>query len=167
MDRAMNPHDGSRRRLKSAAHKSTKDYDRRINKQIKEEDTMESIEEGNILIAEFLGYKVQTEDEFNSLADDDSETNIVVLEWLDYHKNWNRLMPIVEKINSMKDEYGNLFEFKIGNGYVWVDPSVSDRIFFSGNDIGHRDEPMIDKVYRGVVAFVKWYNAAANIKDKE
>lgn len=35
MDRAMNPYDGSRRRLKSAAHKSIKDYDRKKNKQMK------------------------------------------------------------------------------------------------------------------------------------
>lgn len=41
MDRAMNPHDGSRRRLKSSAHKSLKDYDRKKNKQITKNDCME------------------------------------------------------------------------------------------------------------------------------
>jgi hypothetical protein len=32
IDRGINPHDGSRRRLKSTAHKSAKDYDRNKSK---------------------------------------------------------------------------------------------------------------------------------------
>jgi len=42
----------------------------------------------------------------------------------------------------------------IGNGYVWVDPHIGDRIFFSGNTSEDMEEPMISKVYRGVLAFI-------------
>ncbi len=130
MDRAMNPHDGSGRRLKSSAHKSIKDYDRRINKQIKEEDTMESIEEGNKLIAEFMGV-----------------THLhsrVRLETLKYNTSWDWLMPVIDEIVNLKDVY------------------AQDR-----QEVFKSISPDITITYDAVVEFIKWYNAAANIKDKE
>ena len=76
-------------------------------------------------------------------------------EELHFHTSWDWLMPVVEKINSLTDEFGNTNDFTIGNGYVWVDPHIGDRIFFSGNDHEYKKEPMISKVYRGAVKFIE------------
>ena len=106
--------------------------------------TQEQIIEGNKSIDEFMD---------NWLTNRGfSETE------LNYNSDWNCLMEVVEKINEMTDEFGNQYDFHISNGYVWVDPHIGGRIFFSGNEIGHREEPMIQKVFRGVVEFIKWYN---------
>lgn len=83
--------------------------------------------------------------------------NSVLVE-IEYHSSWEWLMLVVDRINNTCDGYGNHYDFQIGNGYVWVDPHIGDRIFFSGNDINYKDESMRSKVYRGVVEFIKWYN---------
>ncbi len=117
---------------------------------------MENILESNKLIAEFMKLDIGHGD---MVIDKWSETSKINSVWtkMRFHSDWNWLMEVVEKINSLTDEYGNNYNFIIGNGYVYVDPHIGDRIFFSGNDIGHRDESMIEKVYRGVVTFIKWY----------
>lgn len=90
--------------------------------------------------------------------DEKKEILITPIE-MKYHTSWDWLMPVVERINTTpSDNYGNHYSFQIGNGFVWVDPHMGSRIFFSGNDIDHKDEPMISKVYRGVVEFIKQHN---------
>lgn len=75
---------------------------------------------------------------------------------LEFEHSLNCIFMAVNKINNLTDEHGNPFNFTIGNGYVWIDQYIGDRIYFSGNDIGHRAEPMIDKIYRGVIKFIEW-----------
>jgi hypothetical protein len=117
---------------------------------------METIE-NNKLIAEFMGMELGDD---KTMYFDDAE-NLhppTPIDQLKYHESWDWLMPVVEKINNTKDSFGNKYDFQIGNGYVWVDQHIGDRIFFSGNQINHREESMISKGYRGVVNFIKWYN---------
>ena len=75
-------------------------------------------------------------------------------EGMEFHTSWDWLMPVVEKINDLTDDWGNTNDFTIGNRFVWVDPHIGDRIFFSGNNPEDKKEPMISKVYRGVLAFI-------------
>ena len=89
------------------------------------------------LIQEFMGHKTPKE----------------------YHTSWDWLMPVVEKINLETDEWGNTNEFTIGNRFVWVDPHIGDRIFFSGNNPEDKAERMIYKVYRGVVSYIEHINS--------
>ena len=84
--------------------------------------------------------------------------SLCYLHELKFHSSWDWLMPVVEKINNTTDEFGNEMDFQIGNGFVWVDPPIGNRIYFSGNEIDHKKEPMIDKVYKAVVEFMQWYN---------
>lgn len=112
--------------------------------------------ESNKLIAEFMG--IETDENgmyrYTTSVDDYATDDLSYFEY-----SWDWLMPVVEKINNTcSDKYGNHYDFQIGNGYVWVDPHIGDRIFFSSNDINHKDEPMRSKVYRGVVEFIEWYN---------
>jgi hypothetical protein len=106
--------------------------------------------ENNKLIAEFMGLTITTDG--ISLFDTDYKP------LKNYHSDWNWIMDVVDKINNTKDEFDNSYTLTIGSGWVWVDPHIGGRIYFSGNEIGHKKEPMILKVYRGVVEFIKWYN---------
>ena len=121
---------------------------------MKKKTTMEN----NKLIAEFMGYDISTIAS-SGVEVVEFESKDTKVENLKYHTSWDWLMPVVERINNThSDTYGNYYSFQIGNGFVWVDPHMGSRIFFSGNDIDHKDEPMISKVHRGVVEFIKEYN---------
>ena len=118
-------------------------------------------QENNKLIAEFMGHKLGLDgDGMGEPQCRIYEKGLGTKRIEDtYSKSWDWLMPVVEKINNTcSDKYGNYYDFQIGNGYVWVDPHIGDRIFFSGNDINHKDEPMKSKVYRGVVEFINQLN---------
>jgi len=110
----------------------------------------------NGLIAEFMGWDIispttiPTNLHLSNLELDNGR----VME-LKFDTSWDWLMPVVENINSLTDEFGNTNDFVIGNDYVWVDPHCGNRIFFSEYD---PKEPMISKVYRGAVRFIKQYN---------
>lgn len=125
--------------------------------------------EQNEMIAQFVGAKKQygkydlysvpcMNNVFADVESDDPDAkHYYASDEMKFHSSWDWIMAAVEVINSMKDEWGNHYHFQLGNGYVWVEHNIGDRIFFSGNEIGHRDEPMILKVFRGVVAFIEWY----------
>jgi len=117
----------------------------------------------NKLIAEFMGFTHEKNigwydnDMLMSQNVYDSQDGNCFDELL-FHVSWDWLMPVVEKINNTTDEFGNEMDFQIGNGFVWVDHPIGNRIYFSGNEIDHKKEPMIDKVYKAVVEFIKEYN---------
>ena len=120
-------------------------------------------QENNKLIAEFMGAKPlvlggSTEYEMygvlDCIEDGENEKHYFIDDEMRFHESWDWLMSVVKKINSSTDEWGNTNDFMIGNGYVWVDPHIGDRIFFSGNTLEALEEPMISKVYRGVLAFI-------------
>ena len=54
--------------------------------------TEQEIKKGNIEIDIFMG---------NSTKEEDLTLNCVYVEDLDYHSNWNSLMPVVEKISTI------------------------------------------------------------------
>jgi len=111
----------------------------------------------NNLIAEFMGGQrvLPDEDVYNM----PTHNNLCYgVNELKYHTSWDWLMPVVDKINNTTDEFGSEMDFQIGNGFVWVDHPIGNRIYFSGNEIDHKKEPMIDKVYKAVVEFIKEYN---------
>ena len=134
------------------------------NKLIAEPVDLEALStEGNKLIAEFMGVRFMPDDEYIERLKENREEGVCfdlgrMESELKYHTSWDWLIPVVEKINNCKDKHGYDYNFQIGNGYVWLDPGMGDRIYFSGNKINYRDEPMISKVYRGVMAFLKVYN---------
>ena len=113
----------------------------------------------NKLIAEFMGMNYGDPNDNSVMIQMTPQGNEVVpINSMEYHTSWDWLMPVVEKINNTTDEFGSEMDFQIGNGFVWVDHPIGNRIYFSGNEIDHKKEPMIDKVYKAVVEFIKEYN---------
>lgn len=113
----------------------------------------------NKLIAEFMGMEYGVPNDNSVMIQMTPQGNEVVpINSMEYHTSWDWLMDVVEKINNTTDEFGSEMDFQIGNGFVWVDHPIGNRIYFSGNEIDHKKEPMIDKVYKAVVEFIKEYN---------
>ena len=107
----------------------------------------------NKLIAEFMGMKPHHQDSSCMTRVDDTGSNEVVpVESMSYHTSWDWLMPVVQKISNMKEVE---VEFTIGDRFVWVTAEFGDSVFFSGNNPEDKKEPMISKVYRGVVSYIE------------
>jgi hypothetical protein len=96
--------------------------------------TQEEILEGNKLIAEFMGLPVH-EEYFRGI------------DACKYHSDWNLLMPIVEKIESL----GYSFEIELFSCYVIDSKTLSTIIECHYNS-------KIKSTYQAVVEFIKWYN---------
>jgi len=71
---------------------------------------------------------------------------------LQYHKSWTWLMPVVEKIESLKHPV-SIIELTCEISNTINDPYNKDPIYI--------DEPAMTKietVYEAVVEFINWYN---------
>ena len=115
----------------------------------------------NKLIAEFMGF---TNDETNNLGViwyDNEETYLMISSrfensncfdenQLNFHKSWDWLMPVVEKIESLG------YNIHIRDCdcviYNWTDKST-DKLLNIESGKGKRDS-----TYKAVVEFIKYYN---------
>ena len=103
---------------------------------------METIEK-NKLIAEFMGYPKQKIDFVGKrLNFENSKHNT-------YHKDWNWLIEVVEKIESLG------YRIDISK---WENSQYCG-IYLNGKKIsGNETNTKIEAVYNAVVEFIKWYN---------
>lgn len=142
--------------------------------------------ESNKLIAEFMGRTItfdivdndtyrgevtlskglieeQIEPEISHFEDRYSVTPIAIEENLLYHKDWNWLMPVVEKIEFEHD------------CLVIINSPL--QVIITNKDIGQRETPLLDEVfeievsdrgtkrdclYKAIVEFIKQYNDEQN-----
>ena len=104
--------------------------------------------ENNKLIAEFLGYIDNGCSEDGFLIHPITNYDVEISS-LKYHEDWNWLIEVVEKIESLN----YVFEIKI----TWCRIKQIE----NGNVIVLRweeDKTKIEAVYNTVVEFIKWYN---------
>lgn len=101
-----------------------------------------TMEDNNKLISEFMGYR------------SDGET-IIHTSAMSFCSDWNWLMSVVDKIESIKDEENN------GNYYVEIH-TRSCMIFNNGHYVNEVVSTMgatrIEAVYQAVVEFINYYN---------
>jgi len=100
----------------------------------------------NKLIAVFMGvgkhYEAQSSNMFNQ-----------------YHKSWDWLMPVVEKIESFQDGEdgdlmrGHLYNFRIEQHFVYIFDAES-----MGDIIEMNGDSKLDATYNAVVEFINQYN---------
>lgn len=114
-----------------------------------------NIQEGNKLIAEFMGMVAQSTDVWA-----DAKTgSIVILGEYRPHKDWNELMPVVEKIKDVVSEAGQ-------NGYVetYSEKTWGSEVKIWGRDILEpiirykSNESFLDAHWNACVDFITWYN---------
>lgn len=108
----------------------------------------EEIIEGNKLIAEFMGLKLNAR-EYPKTPYYELHTQFVAyVDNLKYHLDWNWIMAVIEKIESLG--YTSCIEQLMSNEY---------RVFFSQvNSGGTRHEHKLTCVWLEVVNFIKWRN---------
>ena len=101
---------------------------------------MDNITENNKLIAEFLvknegGLVKLKENIFSTIDEFEIPDDYLTLKDLKYHKNWNLLMAVVEKIKGLISESEFIYRFK--------------ESLFKFN---------INNVWLSCIEFIKWYN---------
>lgn len=137
---------------------------RTIDELISYNQYMKTITENNKLIAEFLvkneGGLVKLEENIFSTIDEfEIPDDYLTLKDLKYHKDWNWLMEVVEKIESLPDEENNgAFFFEIYQDSVSIIFSNDDYIIDLINVMGQGSR--INNVYQAVVEFIQLYNKA-------
>ena len=106
--------------------------------------------ENNKLIAEFLSVKIhpcETIENFKFLPIEERGLyNGYFIDELKYHEDWNWLMEVVEKIESLG------YRIEIVKHICRIYLSNKETIIISENT------PKIEAVYNAVVEFIKWYN---------
>ena len=100
----------------------------------------------NKIIVEFFGYMDNGCCEDGFLIDPETN-NDVSIDYLQFHSDWNCLMEVVEKIESL----GFFFEIKRNWAKITKDKIV---IVVRWEE----DNNKIEAVYNASVEFIKWYN---------
>ena len=117
--------------------------------------------ENNILIAEFLGEKEQPYNfpQHGTLRlNGDFKTEFFDNQ-LQFHKNWNWLMEVVEKIEKT-EVVGQVFNIQIDRNktHILYAPANYPNEKWFENLILKEGESKILNCYNAVVEFIKWYN---------
>jgi len=76
---------------------------------------------------------------------------------LDYHKSWGKLMPVIEKIESISE----LSKNRKCNFHVTIEKHrcfIKWGIGYTICDINDYNNSKISIVYEAVIEFIKWYN---------
>jgi hypothetical protein len=122
-------------------------------------------EDSNKLIAEFLGYvskEAPANKEYHHnlasisttwrdrviMENPDNFTDYFDLSLAEYHKSWDWLMPVVEKIEGMG------YEFGITTDCSYIHENESTGWLYHSNDNGSK----IENTYNCVLQFIQWYN---------
>jgi hypothetical protein len=111
-------------------------------------------QENNRLIAEFMGYEIIYRPNSNGFIEI-SDTELCDVDDLEYHKSWDWLMPVVDKIESDERfdvnilQYGTIISSNTKErGYIEIVNNVANISFDS----------KIDHTYQAVVEFIKQHN---------
>lgn len=115
-------------------------------------DTSPLFQEGNKIIAEFMGAKQTTLGDW--ILPDRDNAQLADFHFM-YHSSWDWLMPVVEKINTIAiDNYGEMSVF-IFPYICYIGENMNTAIVV----ITQAQHPtLIDMVWTAVVTFIKWYN---------
>ena len=126
---------------------------------------MTEIEENNKLIVEFLEYRRFTKK--IELGKSEPTDNILIMDnWykvgdleyqplsMKYHKSWDWLIPVVEKIESLGYST-ELYYNHIRNYNLFT---ITNKNLPIGGIAACRTTSKIEAVYNTVVLFIKWYN---------
>ncbi len=101
--------------------------------------TDQQIIDNNILVAEFMKkWDMQFE---------------ISIEKLQYHKDWNWLMPVVEKIGNISISPAQIITVEITNGYTLI-RGRGIHIYYNASI----EKSMLAATYKAIVEFIRMYN---------
>lgn len=110
--------------------------------------------ESNKLIAEFMGWTFHPEERETALeyientwSPPNSSKIFLPREWK-FHKSWDWLMPVVEKIQEKEGQVRTTMKHPLYNKPYLV-------LFKNGEGWGKTE---LEAIYNAVIEFIKWYN---------
>ena len=105
----------------------------------------EKIIENNILIVEFMGggYTDKIKPFYDSRYVE-TEYGVENIKDVKYHKDWNWLMPVVEKIETLG------YCFTIGTKYAWIRKSKINSDIF----IRKESDTKFSAIYQAIIEFI-------------
>lgn len=115
--------------------------------------------ENNKIIAEFMGLKVITKEEY--LKHPQHETLSIkeysIVEYQRYNSDWNWLMEVIDKIENLTDKNNFvLYDVNIySDAVIILDQEEHEKVSITKSD-GLTSK--IEMVYNACVEFIKWYN---------
>jgi hypothetical protein len=121
---------------------------------------MNNIVENNKIIAEFLvknegGLVKLKENIFSTIDGFEIPDDYLTLKDLKYHKDWNWLMEVVEKIENLQDENNcAIYNVQIEQSFTEIiDNHTYETIIYNIDA-----DSKIEAVYDSCIEFIKWYN---------
>lgn len=120
--------------------------------------------DGNKLIAKFMGimvtdFKWKT---YHTLVycDENGEWDFSYLEYYNPHSDWNRLMPVIEKIEAS----GYIVEIwlSLGKGCKIFKPNYEPSVSFSCES-----NSTIEAVWMTIVEFLEWHNKESKVQGSD
>lgn len=113
-------------------------------------DTQEIIE-GEILISEFDGWIKHNGRYWHKERNITTYYDPVDFQ---YHSDWSRLMPVVEKIEAIHQVFSNGYiNVRISQGYIQIE-GAGKKIFKNTSIEGSK----IKALWLAVIEFIQWYN---------
>lgn len=113
--------------------------------------------ENNKIIAEFMGFKINTNTGIEVLYNAKT-CEVLDLNKLKYHFDWNELMEVVEKIESLD------FNFNITSGDATA--LINHGAIYQTLIYRIDGTKKIEAVYNTCVEFIKWYNKQKQTQKK-
>lgn len=136
--------------------------------------TEKEIIEGNKLIAEFVGWKYNSETANHGIRDNCWIRKHEVVYELKYHSSWDWLMPVVEKIESITNnsisinknnirihDAGDIYIVNISHnedGYT-ISRYLDTDFDYTPIKTEKQQLSKIESVFLAVTEFIKWYNS--------
>jgi hypothetical protein len=129
-----------------------------------------SIEEGNRLIAEFMGFQISEWIERDGsflgyyLLDADGGSDFSDgIDWYNPESNWNQLMPVVEKICSLRYNSPSGGTTSVSVSIAYGHTNFSKDIWAFGEEVMIVNrcggKTMIENAWQAVVKFIEWYTS--------
>ena len=121
---------------------------------------MENYVKNNEILAQYLGYKESSETVQEFMDEPEKygkyyERTKGVHEYLDFHKSWDWLMEVVDKL----EREGHPVYISSNNCSIyWSTNAINNKEFI----VDQYGENKMDAVYRAVVLFVKYLNSNMN-----
>lgn len=117
--------------------------------------TEQEILEGNNLIAQFMGYIQEETIDEGWLMWKRNKQDAISFRTLTFEKNWNELMPVLDRIESLTAEDGRgVVNFVVTQDSVYCVISQGGEAIIAD----YQGETRIECTYGAILKFIKWHN---------
>ncbi len=113
-------------------------------------------EQINKLIAEFMGLNVLNREEYEKKKY--TVENAWEIGALSYHWDWNKLMPVVEKIETISTPENKEVKFLFKWGKTQVTIGLDNTYLYNHELSCISGRNRLEATYKAVLAFIEWYN---------